>query len=47
MSWGHGTQAGGSQIGKKVAALAERFGRLGWAIGVFCDIRGMLNQSVI
>ncbi len=40
MSWGHGQQAGGSQIGKKVAALADRFGRLGWVIGVFCDVRG-------
>ncbi|PVH76435.1 amidohydrolase 2 [Cadophora sp. DSE1049] len=45
MSWGHGTQAGGSQIGKKVAALAERFGRLGWAIGVFCDIRAWASMA--
>ncbi|KAH9213276.1 hypothetical protein DL95DRAFT_524580, partial [Leptodontidium sp. 2 PMI_412] len=45
MSWGHGAQAGGSQIGRKVAALAERFGRLGWAIGVFCDIRAWASMA--
>ena len=39
MSWGHGEQAGGSQIGRKIAALAESLARLGWIIGVFCDIR--------
>jgi hypothetical protein len=40
MSWGHGHQAGGSQIGKKVQALADRLARLGWVIGIFCDVRG-------
>jgi predicted TIM-barrel fold metal-dependent hydrolase len=45
MSWGHGHQAGGSQIGQKVQALADRFKRFGWAIGVFCDVRGMISGS--
>ncbi|KFY19952.1 hypothetical protein V491_04090, partial [Pseudogymnoascus sp. VKM F-3775] len=45
MSWGHGEQAGGSQIGKKIAALAERLARLGWIIGVFCDIRTWASMA--
>jgi predicted TIM-barrel fold metal-dependent hydrolase len=40
MSWGHGHQAGGSQIAKKVEALTQRLARLGWVIGIFCDVRG-------
>jgi predicted TIM-barrel fold metal-dependent hydrolase len=41
MSWGHGQQAGGSHIGKKVQVLADRLARLGWVIGIFCDVRGL------
>jgi predicted TIM-barrel fold metal-dependent hydrolase len=39
MAWGHGHQAGGSDIIPKVKRLADRLGRLGWVIGIFCDIR--------
>lgn len=39
MAWGHGHQAGGSDIIPKVKNLADRLARLGWVIGIFCDIR--------
>ncbi|PYH89945.1 amidohydrolase 2 [Aspergillus ellipticus CBS 707.79] len=38
MAWGHGQQSGGSDIIRKVSALASRLGRLGWAIGIFCPV---------
>jgi predicted TIM-barrel fold metal-dependent hydrolase len=38
MAWGHGHQAGGSDIIPKVKKLADRLGRLGWVIGIFCEL---------
>ncbi|PYI01400.1 amidohydrolase 2 [Aspergillus sclerotiicarbonarius CBS 121057] len=38
MAWGHGKQSGGSDIIKKLTALADRLARLEWAIGIFCPI---------
>ena len=45
MAWGHGRQSGGDVIGKKVLALASRLARLGWAIGIFCDIRAWASMA--
>lgn len=38
MAWGHGEQAGGDKIIRKVRALAARLARLEWAIGIFCPL---------
>jgi predicted TIM-barrel fold metal-dependent hydrolase len=45
MSWGHGHQSGGDAIGKKVLALSGRLARLGWTIGIFCDIRAWASMA--
>jgi predicted TIM-barrel fold metal-dependent hydrolase len=45
MALGHGYQTGEDAIAKKVKALAERLAKLGWAIGIFCDVRAWASMA--
>ena len=38
MAWGHGQQSGGSDIIKKIEALAKKLARLEWVIDIFCPV---------
>ncbi|RFU33114.1 hypothetical protein B7463_g3226, partial [Scytalidium lignicola] len=45
MAWGHGHQPTGDSIAVKVKKLADRLARLGWAIGIFCDVHAWASMA--
>jgi predicted TIM-barrel fold metal-dependent hydrolase len=45
MAWGHGAQNGADDIIKKVQALADKLGRLGWIIDLFCPLEAWAGMA--